>query len=255
MSVVAIPPSPREAARRRDAVATIDEALSAEGLLGAIATGLPAVVVEGIQRSLEAQRSEAIRALEAFDAARAGDTERLNSLVSDPTTPSSPGVVLTVARLRAGYTQKELARRLGLKEQAIQRYEREHYRSVQLQTFLRIAAVLGVSSQFQLNVPRSGWALANDMTSAEARKILRHARSHDWLEDEDQNDETALDRLKRAIGDDVVNYGAPSLLRTGLNVRTHTGDWLLLAWRARVSERARERAAMLGASFSILELD
>src|SRR3712207_8673900 len=45
-----------------------------------------------------------------------------------------PGALLVFARVAQGLSQKELARRLGLKEQAIQRYEAERYRGISLRS-------------------------------------------------------------------------------------------------------------------------
>ena len=50
--------------------------------------------------------------------------------------------MLIKARIAAGLTQKELARRLGLREQQIQRYEATDYASASLARVIEIARVL-----------------------------------------------------------------------------------------------------------------
>lgn len=47
------------------------------------------------------------------------------------------------ARIAAGLTQKELATRLGVKEQQVQRYEATNYSSASLARVLEIARILG----------------------------------------------------------------------------------------------------------------
>lgn len=47
------------------------------------------------------------------------------------------------ARIAAGLTQKELAARIGIKEQQIQRYEATNYASASLARVLQVARILG----------------------------------------------------------------------------------------------------------------
>lgn len=53
---------------------------------------------------------------------------------------------LVQARIAAGLTQKELALRLGLKEQQVQRYEASGYQSANLERVLKVAQVLNQQS-------------------------------------------------------------------------------------------------------------
>ena len=52
---------------------------------------------------------------------------------------------LVEARIVAGLSQKELAERLDLKEQQIQRYEATDYRSASLTRLKQVAKALGVN--------------------------------------------------------------------------------------------------------------
>ena len=52
--------------------------------------------------------------------------------------------VLVKARLAAGLNQKQLAQKLGIKPQQLQRYEATRYRTITLERMLQIAEVLGV---------------------------------------------------------------------------------------------------------------
>lgn len=51
------------------------------------------------------------------------------------------------ARIAHGLSQKELAQRLGMKEQQIQRYEATEYASASLARVLEVARCLGVAAQ------------------------------------------------------------------------------------------------------------
>jgi ribosome-binding protein aMBF1 (putative translation factor) len=57
------------------------------------------------------------------------------------------------ARIAAGLTQKELARRLRLKEQQIQRYEATRYAGVSLDRIRAVSAALGVTIREQVILP------------------------------------------------------------------------------------------------------
>jgi transcriptional regulator with XRE-family HTH domain len=60
---------------------------------------------------------------------------------------------LIKARIAAGISQKELADRLGLKEQQIQRYEAERYASASYQRLRDIAAAIGVRIRNEILLP------------------------------------------------------------------------------------------------------
>jgi ribosome-binding protein aMBF1 (putative translation factor) len=57
------------------------------------------------------------------------------------------------ARIATGLTQKQLAARLGLKEQQVQRYEATRYRGVSLDRVQEVADALGVQIQERVILP------------------------------------------------------------------------------------------------------
>jgi HTH-type transcriptional regulator/antitoxin HigA len=66
---------------------------------------------------------------------------------------------LIKARIAAGMTQKELAAKIGLQEQQIQRYEDNQYASASLARLIEIASALGIifahPVEFQMGLSRS----------------------------------------------------------------------------------------------------
>lgn len=215
------------------ALADLDLALSSEQLLASIVRGLPSEVVDGVRKALTTERRELADLLNAYHQARGGDLTLLRSKAGN-----DPGAALIVARISRGLSQKELARKLGLREQAVQRYEAEVYRSISLANYLKFASVLGVDWQMGLASASYGWALAKEISPIDARRVLEHARTHGWFAKDELSDDDGLSQLKRYVADHVVAYGAPSLLRTGLNVVDHSDDWALLSWKAQVTRRA-----------------
>lgn len=221
----------------RDTAATIEQisqALSSEQVLKSMVEGLPHEVIDGVRRSLIAERTELKNLLDAYYEAKEGKPERLQEQAG-----GDLGGLLVVARVARGWSQKELARRLFLPEQQIQRYEAERYRSISLGNLIRITRTLGVKLSADLsNQFQEQWLPSYTMSQADAQKVLKHARTHGWLDKTDQSDESGLSQIKRTVAEHVGEHGTPSLLRTGLNVENHAEDWLLLAWKAQVTRRA-----------------
>lgn len=87
--------------------------------------------------ALEADIARLDREVETYRLAAAGEAsvEALDLI-------ENAGEQLIHARIAAGLTQKQLADLLDTKEQQIQRYERGHYRTANLNTLSRVAGVL-----------------------------------------------------------------------------------------------------------------
>jgi HTH-type transcriptional regulator/antitoxin HigA len=212
----------------------ITYALSSEQVLKSIVEGLPSEVIDGVRRSLTAERRELTESLQAYQNAQRGVADELKSRAGNDL-----GALLVAARVAKGWKQKELARRLFLPEQQVQRYEAERYRSISLGNLIRVARTLGVRLTADISNPlQEPWLPSYEMSSAELQKVLKHARTHGWLDKADQSDESGISQLRRTVAEHVGEYGTPSLLRTGLNVTDHTEDWLLLAWKAQVTRTA-----------------
>ena len=62
-------------------------------------------------------------------------------------------IALIRARIASGLTQKELAGRLGLKEQQIQRYEATRYAGASLERIQAVADALGVAIRERVTLP------------------------------------------------------------------------------------------------------
>jgi HTH-type transcriptional regulator/antitoxin HigA len=225
--------------QEREVSALVDQithALSSEQVLKSIVEGLPFEVIDGVRRSLTSERQELIDSLRAYQNAQRGDTDELEARAGNDI-----GALLITARVSKGWKQKELARRLFLPEQQVQRYEAERYRSISLAGLVRVARTLGVRLTADISNPlQEPWLPSFEMSSSELQKVLKHARVHGWLDKADQSDESGISQLRRALAEHVGEYGPPSLLRTGLSVEDLAQDWLLLAWKAQVTRVAQK---------------
>ena len=225
----------RQASELEVEIDQISQALSSEQTLKSIFDGLPKLAIEGIRRSLATEKRELSKKLEAYRQAQGGDVELMKQQVGNDL-----GDLLIIARLLQNWKQKDLARKLGLQEQAIQRWESERYRSINLANYMKVARALSLefSPQF-LSSKVAKWLPQPELHPAEAQKILKHARNHGWLEAPD-TDENGIKRLIRYVSEHVARHGTPSLLRTGINVKDHLEDWVLLSWKAQVTRRAEQ---------------
>lgn len=224
----------RQARELEAEIERISHALSSEQTLKSIIDGLPDLAIEGIRRSLTTEKRELSRKLEAYRQAQAGNADPLKELAG-----ADLGDLLIVARLAQNWKQKDLARKLGLQEQAIQRWEADRYRSINLANYMKVARALSVELSAQFHSSQvSKWLSPPDLNPAEVQKVLKHARVNGWLDSPDADEEDAKKRLIRYVAEHVGRYGTPSLLRTGLNVKDHSEDWVLLSWKAQVTRRA-----------------
>ncbi|MBO7752385.1 XRE family transcriptional regulator [Burkholderia pseudomallei] len=235
MSPVTLISNERQA---REVAALIDEigqALSSEQTLKSIVDGLPREVIDGVRRSLSTEKQELSELLAAYQRAKEGDFELLKRKANNDL-----GEVLIVARIAKGWSQKDLARKLGLREQAIQRYESERYRTISLAGYIRVARALSLdlTADFQSREVER-WAPSYEVSAAEGQKVLKHARAHGWLQGDNGSDENGISQLIKHVAEHVEMHGTPSLLRTGLNVEHHSEDWSLLSWKAQVTRRAK----------------
>lgn len=224
----------RQARELEAEIERVSQALSSEQTLKSIIDGLPELAIEGIRRSLTTEKRELFKKLEAYRQAQNGNAEPMKEQAG-----ADLGDLLIVARLAQNWKQKDLARKLGLQEQAIQRWESDRYRNINLANYMKVARALSVelSAQFH-SAEVSKWLTSPDLNPVEVQKVLKHARAHGWFDGQDSDEEDAKKRLIRYVTEHVGRYGTPSLLRTGINVKDHSEDWVLLSWKAHVTRRA-----------------
>jgi len=243
----------KEARDARATASELDRLLSSEQAFEPIIAGLPPRVVNGFRKAIRTEKAELEVLVAAYESAKTGNFEDLKRRARN-----DPGLSLIVARIARNFTQKELARKLGLKEQQIQRYEADRYSSISLANFRRIANLLGVDWEIRLcDRFGGGWNIAHDVSVTEVKKILKHAHANGWFDDEGLTaiaEEEDVNYLQRYVSDQILKYGSPSLLRTGLNVEDYSADLLLVAWKARVTRRAEQIISTHDVSYRPLDI-
>ena len=137
----------RQYAITRAAVARFAEALDALDQRTELPTAQRDFERSGIRAQLDDLRAE----LAHFEALRDGHVREvpIRSLLDVPR-------ALIRARVAAGLTQKQLAERLGVREQQVQQDEATQYAGAGLERIHAIAAVLGVTFRGTADLPESG---------------------------------------------------------------------------------------------------
>jgi len=123
------------------------------------AQGRPAWVRKAMHEAMGSQLADLRDELAAYDALRGGQVQvlELDSLSQLPD-------ALIQGRISAGLSQRELAARLGLREQQIQRYEARRYAGASLERIQAVADALGMQIHERVILPagRAGSDLAVD---------------------------------------------------------------------------------------------
>jgi ribosome-binding protein aMBF1 (putative translation factor) len=104
-----------------------------------------------MRAAMESQLEDLRQQLADYDALRAGHIQvlELDSLAQLPE-------AIIRARIAAGLTQKALAKRLGMREQQVQRYEATRYAGVGLTRLQQVADALGVRIHERVVLPTAG---------------------------------------------------------------------------------------------------
>lgn len=145
------------------------------------------------REAMESQIAELRAQLEEYEALKSGQHAvlELDSLEALPR-------ALIKARIAAGLTQKDLAERLGLKEQQIQRYEETEYASANFARLVEVSRAIGIQVREEILLPRISPAdLLNRLSQAGIDRDLIFSRFFPPLSSSqsEEAEETSANRL------------------------------------------------------------
>lgn len=215
------------------------EALKHSNELELIRSGIDPVIAAAHKQGLKAQLLELDRALSDYDELRSGERAEL---VADHIWEI--GERLVQARVARGFTQRELAERLNLKEQQVQRYEHERYRTANLERLSAIADALSIEVNIVLQMATSegGQALHESRSFDPAKLPIREMKRRGWLDEfareSGQLSDSDAERARKFIAE---YHGAEGHALHRKNVRSGStlDEYALLAWKSRVLQKAR----------------
>jgi len=209
--------------------------------------GLDPIVVDAQRRGVEQQLRELEHAISQYEALRSGDmTEFLAHSALEI------GEVLVQGRVAQGLTQRDLAVRLGMPEQQVQRYEQERYQTANLGRIAEVAQALQLAMVAEWRVTQGfGERSPSRIAKFDPKRLpVRQMRKRGWLSEiELRDDPTKHSDHELAavfVSEAVGGTSLASLHRQNLKLAVKADPYSLLAWKARVLQKARllrERAS------------
>ena len=166
--------------------------------------------------------------------------------------------VLVKARIAKGMSQRQLAERLGLKEQQIQRYEAEKYATASLRRIIEIADALGlrVSKHARLRAEGPKTTLTRKGPKLNWAKFpLTEMYRRGWFTDFTGSLGEAKTGAEHLLADYLTVAGARSadvLYRKHVRSGSDLNEYALLAWECRILWLAQKERTTL--SFTISKL-
>jgi len=226
----------------------LDKARASHSMLAESAAGLSTEVSDARQLALTAEQERLAKEIETYESLRGQYTPTLQTIETDDL-----GMLPIIGRITRGWSQKQLAELLGLKEQQIQRYESDRYASVSLSRYERILEILSV--ELLAKVQRiHGFERSDDpepkLTPALSREIQRRG----WISlDVDSRTEIA-EAIQSYIRSGLKLSTSRVFLRQNLRHVAGYDEAALNFWKARVLQLAYSTAAGTKGRFNIADM-
>ena len=164
---------------------------------------------------------------------------------------SDLGMLPILARASRGLSQRDLADRLGLKEQQVQRYEQQRYSGISLERYERVLAALDVEVQPRLStttrqVDSSDWPLELKPP------LLKELRRRAWLNLPASMAPSEMHvALEGYVKEAFKLAGSGALHRRTLRASSSDPNPTIDLWRARVLYIAAERRTYMKGRFNL----
>jgi HTH-type transcriptional regulator/antitoxin HigA len=227
------------------AIAAYQDALSNFSILRSIEQGVDPIIAKAQRASYERQINELQEQVSAYEALKSGEQTQL---VADEIL--QVGQKLIAARVAMGLTQREFAGLAGLKEQQIQRYEKEAYSSANLKRLSFLASVLDVRFTAEIRVNTSDRETASDFLQSlnPDDYPISEMNKWNWFDRRLDLRRTSREEKRRSLAAFFSQSGivepTPALHRKSKGKMSAARRGALLAWQARVLSKARSKAAL-----------
>ncbi|MGE3280092.1 MAG: XRE family transcriptional regulator [Alphaproteobacteria bacterium] len=237
----------------RAQIAQLMRALSRDGVIADISAHLPADVAAARQQALRAELERLETDVAAYEKLRGSPEQR----DTEPTLDVDDlGLLPIIGRITRRLSQRELAELLNMKEQQVQRYERERYAGISLARYQRTLEVLGIELQPRL-LPldeSETRAIVEPEPNEIPTDVLREIRKRGWVElppDSGRDDQARCIALYIGEGASLAK-GVP-YHRKSVSAKPDDAEKALAAWRVRVLRVAAERRSQVRARFNIAD--
>lgn len=199
----------------------------------------PKWIREAQRNAIKSQIEELETEIKEYELLKEGDI-RVTAESSLEQLPLS----LIKARIAKGYTQKDLADRLGLSEQQIQRYEASAYKGANISRLAQVANVLGVSVKErwygEKRAEGSSLFVWDKPDYLEWDKFpLKEMMKRNWIHPE--HGQNPVDAVKEFFISNAGEQYASALHRKKYHGQHTPNEYSLLAWQARVIGEAEQQ--------------
>jgi HTH-type transcriptional regulator/antitoxin HigA len=218
-------------------------------LLGESAAGLSPEVTEARRLALAAEHERLSKEIEVYESLRGRNTQTLHTVES-----VDLGMLPILGRIVRGWSQKQLADFLGVKEQQIQRYESERYAGISLTRYEQILEILSVELVANVkNVdfpdkPENGPALEL------STPVIREIQKRRWLLLEDVPPEGVFESIQAYIRSGLKLSKTRALHRQNIRDNSESEEMSLVCWKARVLHLAYSVSANTKGKFNVADI-
>lgn len=176
------------------------------------------------------------------------DYETLKSgtieILKAPTLAELPRILIR-ARIAKGFSQRQLAEAMGLREQQIQRYEAEEYASANLQRLTEVANALSLNisgvAEFRAEPPTALTADEEDL--AWDQFPIKEMYRRNWFEGFSGSLSNAVDNAEELVKKYVtssIDVPIQAMARQRVRLGGTVNRYALLAWQCRIIGLARK---------------
>lgn len=211
-----------------------------------IKSGIDPLIVDAQKRAIKSQIQELNEELERFESLQAGEIVNLEA-----NDFAQIGRKLIEARIARSMSQKQLAQRLRMKPQQIQRYENEEYQTANLPRLAEVAAALEIETFVRVELK----SLRNEKStvSTDAMPLLplpvRTMKKRNWFENmvvrDDDDIKTDAQRAFLYVQRYAHYSRQASLHKQTVRVSGKYDEGALLAWKARILQLASDESPTL----------
>lgn len=232
-------------------LAQLKAALGPDAVVDDLTSGLAAEISSARRQALRSEADALERELQRYDQLQSASSASPEFATDDL------GLLPIVARIARRLSQRELADRLGISEQQVQRYESDRYSGISLSRYTRLLELLGIAICPKL-APYWGESQENSSNSTALEidgSVLTAIRKRNWIS-------VPRGTAQEGVGQILATYVAESagLSRTGSLYRRHIRDEAaiddnaLLIWQARVLREATSNRHALRSKFNIVDI-
>lgn len=227
------------------------EATSGSRSFSEAASGISSDVAEARLTALRDEHKKLLDDIAAYERLWGREALALEQMAA-----ADLGLLPIVGRLAKGWSQKQLAEALGLKEQQIQRYESERYASISLSRFDRILSLLGAKLEANFEPRKSEVTRdSSEPLSSIKLQVLREIQRRGWLPfAPDDRGSKALEAAREYINEGLDLSKERTFHRKNIRSEAKFDKVGLLLWQSRVLKVAKTASEQIKARFDIADM-